>query len=189
MDIKIEKTELLSDDAYPLRKVTYRYLDPGGRAQVQDREVYERGDAAVILLYNTEMKSVILTRQFRLPPFLRHAETMLTEACAGKLDGESPDAAVKRECLEETGYRVQTVQKVMEAYTSPACLTELMHFYIAPYDPAMKVAEGGGLEEEQEFIEVLEMPYEQALQLMRQGRIRDAKTIILLQYLRLHGIL
>ncbi|PBQ33056.1 GDP-mannose pyrophosphatase NudK [Sphingobacteriaceae bacterium] len=188
--MKLQKTEILSSDKYLLKKITYDYLRNDGKSQVQSREVYDRGNAATILLYNKEKKSVILTRQFRLPTFLNGNENgMLIEACAGMLDKDSPEEAIKREAEEETGYKITEVRKVFEAYTSPGSLTELLYFFIAEYSKDLKVAEGGGLEEEHEEIEVLELDIEKSMQMIESGEIKDAKTIMLLLYIRLHKIL
>jgi GDP-mannose pyrophosphatase NudK len=188
--IKILRTDLLSDNKYLLKKITYEYLDKEGLRQVQQREVYDRGNGAAILLYNTANRSVILTRQFRLPTFVNGNESgILIEACAGLLDKDNPEDAIRRETEEETGYKVHTIQKVLEAYMSPGSVTEILYFFIAEYNAAMKVAEGGGLPEEQENIDVLELPFDEAFRMTRNGGIKDAKTILLLQHLRLENIL
>lgn len=189
-DITILKTEILSDNRYTLKKITYRSERKDGKTTVQSREVYDRGDGATILLYNKTQGTVILTRQFRLPTFVNGNQSgLLVETCAGLLDNEEPEACFRRETEEETGYRPEQVQKVFEAYMSPGAVTELIHFFIAAYHKDMKVAEGGGLAEEQEDIEVLELPFEQALDMINTGAIKDGKTILLLQYLKLHNIL
>lgn len=189
--IEILETEILSDKKYRLKEVTFQYNEGRGAGKMQKREVYERRNSATILLYNTEEKTVILIRQLRLPTFLNGNSTgMMTECCAGIMDeGESAEDCISRETIEETGYRLDHVEKVFEAYMSPASVTELIHFYIAPYHAGMKVAEGGGLEEEQEHIEVLELPFTQAYAMIANGDIKDAKTIMLLQYLKLQGLL
>jgi len=189
-NIQLLDTEILSQQKYVLKKVTYRYTKPDGSEQTQVREAYDRGNGAALLLYDRSRGTVILTRQFRLPTFLNgNASGMLTEVCAGLLDGDDPETCVKRESEEETGYRIESVQKVMEAYMSPGAVTEIIHFFIGAYSGDMKVAAGGGLEAEGENIEVLEMPFEEALRGVANGAVKDAKTIMLLQYLRLHGIL
>ncbi|HXO74782.1 MAG TPA: GDP-mannose pyrophosphatase NudK [Puia sp.] len=188
--VTILKTEILSDNWYTLRKVMYQQQKEDGTTETNTREVYDRGNGAVILLYNKQTRTVVLTRQFRLPTFINgNPDGMLIEACAGLLDKDHPDVAIKRETEEETGYRVSAVEKVFEAYMSPGSVTEVLYFFIAEYSSAMKVHEGGGLEEEQENIEVLELPVEKAMQMLSTGEIRDAKTIMLLQYIRLKGIL
>ena len=143
--IKIVKEELLSDNWYSLKKYTYEILKDDGSKQQQTREVYDRGNGAAILLYNKEFKTVILTRQFRLPSFVNgNDKGLLIEACAGLLDQDNPEVAIIRETEEETGYRIQSVQKIFEAYMSPGSVTEILYFFIAEYQPAMKVHEGGG---------------------------------------------
>lgn len=189
-DVKILETEVLSDNWYTLRKVTYEYLKKDGTKQVQSREAYDRGNGAVILLYNKELQKVILTRQFRLPTFLNgNASGMLIEACAGLLDTDNPEDCIKRETEEETGYQITELKKVFEAYMSPGSVTEILYFFVAEYNQSMKVNEGGGLEHEEENIEVLELNIEEALKMMENGEIKDAKTIMLLQYVRLHQLL
>ena len=188
--IEITATEVLSDNWYVLRKYTYRYQDPAGRWVTRTREAYDRGNGAVILLYDPSEGTIILTRQFRLPTFVNgNPDGMMIEACAGLLDKERPEDAIRRETEEETGYRIQTLEKVFEAYMSPGSVTEILHFYIAEYTPSMKVTEGGGLKHEQEEIEVLEMNFKDAWRMMDSGEIRDAKTIMLLQCLRLRGLM
>lgn len=189
-EIKIQKEEVLSDNWYTLRKYTYDFKLKNGSWQTQTREAYDRGNGAVILLYNVEQGSVILTRQFRLPTFVNgNASGMLIEACAGLLDKDSPEDCIRREVEEETGYKVSHVRKIFEAYMSPGSVTEILYFFVAEYAPNMKVHEGGGVAHEQEEIEVLELPFENALAMIDNGEIRDAKTIMLLQHLRLKGIL
>jgi GDP-mannose pyrophosphatase NudK len=188
--IKIEQTEILSNNWYTLRKITYSYLKRDGLWQSQSREAYDRGNGAVILLYNKALQTVILTKQFRMPTYINgNASGMLIEACAGLLDKDKPEDCIKRETEEETGYKIADVQKVYEAYMSPGSVTELLHFFIAAYEPAMKQADGGGIEHEQEEIEVLELNIDKALQMIETGDIKDGKTIMLLQYVRLHQIL
>jgi len=188
-NIKILQSEILSDQWYTLRKVTYQYLQSDGTWQTQSREAYDRGNGATILLYNQEQQTVVLTRQFRLPTFINgNPSGMLIEACAGLLDQDNPEDCIRRETEEETGYKIRDVRKIFEAYMSPGSVTDILHFFIAEYSPSMKVHEGGGMEHEQENIEVLEIPFEQAMRMVDHGEIKDAKTIILLQYLRLHEL-
>ena len=188
--IKIIKEELLSDNWYSLKKYTYEILKKDGILQKQIREVYDRGNGAVILLYNEENKSVILTRQFRLPSFVNGNKSGdLIEVCAGLLDQDNPEEAIKRETEEETGYRIKDVRKIFEAYMSPGSVTEILYFFIAEYTHAMKVNEGGGVEQEQEDIEVLEFSFEKAFAMIESGEIKDAKTILLLQYMKIKSIL
>lgn len=188
--IKIIKEELLSDNWYTLKKYTYEIFKEDGIRQIQTREVYDRGNGAVILLYNQELKTVILTRQFRLPSFVNgNRKGVLIEACAGLLDQDNPEEAIKRETEEETGYRIKHVRKIFDSYMSPGSVSEILYFFIAEYTPSMKVHEGGGIEHEQEDIEVLEMPFDKAYGMIATGEIRDAKTIMLLQYMKINQIL
>ncbi|PIF46138.1 nudix-type nucleoside diphosphatase (YffH/AdpP family) [Chryseobacterium sp. 52] len=188
-DINIIKTEILSDNWYTLNKVTYSIAKKDGTTETQSREAYDRGNGAVILLYNTTSGTIILTRQFRLPTFINGNSTgMLIEACAGLLDNDNPEECIKRETEEETGYKISKVEKVFEAYMSPGSVTEILHFFTAEYSHEMKIADGGGLEEEGEDIEVLELPFDKALTMIDSGEIMDAKTIMLLQYLRIKNI-
>ena len=188
--IKILKTEILSDNWYTLKKLTYGYLESDGTWQTHSREAYDRGNGATILLYNKEQKTVILTRQFRLPSFVNGNSTgMLIEACAGLLDKDNAEDCIKRETEEETGYKITEVRKIFEAYMSPGSVTELIYFFVAEYSKSMKVHEGGGIEHEQENIEVLEIPVQQAMEMIDNGEIKDGKTIMLLQYVKLNNLL
>ena len=188
-NVKIRQTEVLSDNWYTLRKVTYDYLTTDGTWQTQSREAYDRGNGATILLYNRDNKTVILTRHFRLPTFVNGNPTgMLIEACAGLLDKDNPEDCIKRETEEETGYKVSEVRKIFEAYMSPGSVTEILYFFVAEYSKAMKVNDGGGVAHEQENIEVLELPLDNALQMIKTGEIKDAKTIMLLQYAKLENL-
>lgn len=189
-DINIVKTDILSDNWYTLNKVTFTVRKKDGSTETQSREAYDRGNGAVILLYNTFSQTVILTRQFRLPTYINGNTTgMLIEACAGLLDNDHPEECIKRETEEETGYKISKVEKIFEAYMSPGSVTEILYFFIAEYSHDMKITDGGGLEEEGENIEVLEMPFDKALTMIDTGEIKDAKTIMLLQHLRMKGIL
>ncbi|RAJ88261.1 nudix-type nucleoside diphosphatase (YffH/AdpP family) [Chitinophaga dinghuensis] len=189
-EVKIMSTEILSDNWYTLKKVTYEYKLRNGDWQTQSREAYDRGNGAVILLYNPITGKVILTRQFRLPSYINgNSSGMLIEACAGLLDENNPEECIRREAEEETGYRIQDVKKVFEVYMSPGSVTEMLHFFVAAYDHQMRVNDGGGLAQEQEEIEVMEVPFNQALEMVETGEIKDGKTIMLLQWVRLKGIL
>lgn len=188
--VKILKTEILSDNWYVLRKITYEYVKKDGTKQTQSREAYDRGNGATILLYNKLQKTVILTKQFRLPTYVNGNESgMLIEACAGLLDKDNAEDCIKRETEEETGYKVSSVQKIFEAYMSPGSVTEILYFFIAEYSKSMKVNEGGGVEHEEENIEVLEMEINKAMQMIETGEIKDGKTIMLLQYVKLHNLI
>ena len=188
--IKILNTEILSDNWYVLRKITYEYLKKDGTKQTQSREAYDRGNGATILLYNKVQKTVILTRQFRLPTYLNGNKTgMLIEACAGLLDKDNAEDCIRRETEEETGYKVTDVRKIFEAYMSPGSVTEIVHFFVAEYLKSMKVNEGGGVEHEEENIEVLEIEIDEAMRMIKTGEIKDGKTIMLLQYVKLHNLI
>jgi nudix-type nucleoside diphosphatase (YffH/AdpP family) len=185
--ITIQKTELLSNNWYVLNKVTFDYKIEDQDPETQVREVYDRGNGAVILLYNSAKKTVVLTRQFRLPTYLNgNASGMVIEACAGLLDTENPEECIIRETEEETGYRLSSVKKVFQSYMSPGSVTEILHFFIGEYQSDMKVSEGGGLAEEHENIEVLEYSFNDAYQMIASGEIIDAKTIMLLQYAKIN---
>ena len=185
--ITIQKTELLSDNWYVLNKVTFDYKIDEQDSETQVREVYDRGNGAVILLYNSAKKTVVLTRQFRLPTYLNgNSSGMVIEACAGLLDTENPEECIIRETEEETGYRLSSVKKVFQSYMSPGSVTEILYFFIGEYQSEMKVSEGGGLAEEHENIEVLEYPFNEAYQMITSGEIIDAKTIMLLQYAKIN---
>lgn len=185
--IRIKQTTVLSDNKYILNKVTFDYQKNDATWITQKREVYDRGNGAAILLCNLENKTIILTRQFRLPTYLNgNKNGMMIEACAGLLDLDEPEQCIIRETEEETGYRITKVQKVMETYMSPGVLTEILYLFIGEYNKSMKVNEGGGLEVEQENIEVLEMKYEEAYNKIASGEIKDAKTILLLQYAKIN---
>lgn len=185
--ITIQKTELLSDNWYLLNKVTFDYKMENHDSETQVREVYDRGNGAVILLYNSTNKTVVLTRQFRMPTYLNgNTSGMVIEACAGLLDAENPEECIIRETEEETGYRLSSVKKVFQSYMSPGSVTEILHFFIGEYQPNMKVSDGGGLAEEHENIEVLEYPFQEAYQMIASGEIIDAKTIMLLQYAKIN---
>ncbi len=184
-NVEILKTEVLSDNWYVLRKVTYRIQKPDGTWETQSREAYDRGNGATVLLFDPARRCVLLTRQFRLPTFVNgNASGMLIEACAGLLDGDNPEECIRRELREETGYEIREVRKVFEAYMSPGSVTEILHFFVAEYSPEQRVADGGGVDEED--IEVLELTFDQAMRAVSTGEIRDAKTVMLLQYAALH---
>ena len=186
--VKISKTEVLSDNWYVLRKITFDYHQKNGQWVSQNREAYDRGNGAVILLYNRQQRTVILTRQFRMPTFLNGNESgMLIEACAGLLDTQNPEDCIRRETQEETGYQISEVQKVFEAYMSPGSVTEILYFFTAEYEANMKVSDGGGHHDEHEDIQVLELDFDEALGMVKSGEIKDGKTIMLLQHLRLEG--
>ena len=190
LNVKITNTEVLSNNWYTLRKITFDIQTADGVWQTQSREAYDRGNGATILLYNKTLKTVILTRQFRIPTYVNGNTTgMLIEACAGLLDKDNPEDCIRRETEEETGYKVTDVRKVFEAYMSPGSVTEILYFFVAEYSKNMKVSDGGGAEHEQENIQVMELPFSQALQMIDTGEIKDGKTIMLLQYAKLNNLL
>jgi nudix-type nucleoside diphosphatase (YffH/AdpP family) len=188
--VKILKTEVLSDNWYTLRKITYEYQKANGSWETQNREAYDRGNGATILLYNKDQKTVILTRQFRLPTFVNGNSTgMLIETCAGLLDKDNPEDCIRRETEEETGYKITEVRKIFEAYMSPGSVTEILYFFVAEYSKSMKIHDGGGIAHEQEDIEVLEIPLDKAMEMIDNGEIKDGKSIMLLQYAKLKALL
>lgn len=189
-NINILNTQILSDNWYTLKKVTFEMVGVDGAKSVLERETYNRGNGATILLYNKEAKTVVLTRQFRMPTFINGNDTgYLIECCAGLLDQDNAEDCIKRETEEETGFRIDKVKKVFEAYMSPGSVTELLYFFVAAYSNEMKLHDGGGLQEENEDIEVLEIPFEKALEMMKSGEIKDGKTIMLLQYAQLNELM
>ena len=186
--IHVIKNKLLSDNYFILRNITYDLLRQNGEAIRHKREVYDRGSGATILLYNLEKKTVVLTRQFRIATWMNgNADGMLIETCAGLLDADEPEQCVRREAMEETGYQVGELEKVFELYMSPGGVTEIVYFYLAPYSDTQKKDIGGGIEDED--IEVLELPFSQALEMVRNGEICDGKTVILLQQLQLRNLM
>lgn len=188
--INILKREILSDNWYTLRKITYEDISPDGAVNIQNREAYDRGNGATILLYNRPNQTVILTRQFRMPTYINGNESgYLIECCAGLLDKDNPEECIRRETEEETGYKVSHIEKVFEAYMSPGSVTEILYFFVAEYANEMKTGDGGGLDEENENIEVLELPFSKALNMITTGEIMDAKTIMLLQYAQLNNLI
>ena len=188
--IDIIEDRVLSDSWYTLRKITFDKTLEDKHPVRQEREVYDRGNGATILLYNKPNGTIILTRQFRLPTFVNGNTTgLLIESCAGLLDQDDPEECIRRETEEETGYQISAIWKVFEAYMSPGSVTEILYFFVAEYTREMKVGEGGGLRHENEDIEVLELPFSQALEMMATGEIRDGKTMLLLQYARVNNLL
>jgi len=187
-DIEVLETVVLADDWYTLRKVTFRQRGADGTWTIQSREAYDRGNGAAVLLYNPDRGTVVLTRQFRLPTYVNgNSDGMLVEVCAGLLDGEDPETAIRREAQEETGFRVGEVRKVFEAYMSPGSVTEILHFFTAAYQEGDRVSSGGGTGAD-ERIEVLELNFDQAMAMVTDGRIRDGKTVLLLQYAAIHRL-
>ena len=187
--VHIIEERLLSDDWYVLKKTTFDYRCRDGRWQRQSRETYDRGNGAVLLLFNADRDTVVLTRQFRFPAYVNGCpDGLLIEACAGLLDGEDPHTCIRREAQEETGFVVRAPRKVLEAYMSPGSVTEKLHFFVADYEPRDRVSDGGGDAAEGEDIEVIELPLASALHMIASGAIQDGKTIMLLQYAALAGL-
>ena len=184
--VRVKNVSVLSDRHYRLNEVEFDYRRGDGEWQTQKREVFDRGHAATLLPYNLASRTVVLTRQFRLPAYLVGHDDFMIEAAAGMLDGETPEKRICAEAEEEIGYRLGDVRKVFEAFMSPGSVTEKLHFFVAEYQAAMRVGNGGGLAEEGEDIEVLELRIDSALAMIADGRIVDAKTIMLLQYVALH---
>lgn len=185
--VKITETKLLSDNHYILNRVTFSWRRAdGGWTKGNQREVYDRGDGCAILLFNRKTRSVVLTRQFRLPAYMNGYGDLLIEAAAGLLDKADPLARINSEAEEETGYTPVNIVKAFETFMSPGAVTEKLTLFVGEYDPAQRSGEGGGLADEGEEIEVVELPFEEAVAMMDDGRICDAKTIILLQYAQLH---
>ena len=188
--IRIVEEKVLSDDWYLLKKTTFELRRRDGTWQRQSRETYDRGNGATILLYNAAQGTVVLTRQFRFPTYVNgNASGQLIETCAGLLDQDDPATCIRREVEEETGFRIDGVRKIFEAYMSPGSVTEKVFFFVGAYTAADKVSEGGGEHHEGEDIEVLELPFAVALEMVNDGRICDGKTILLLQYAQLQGLL
>jgi nudix-type nucleoside diphosphatase (YffH/AdpP family) len=184
--VRIKTVVTLSNDWYVLKKTTFDFLRSDGTWQEQRRETYDRGNGAAMLLYNLERRTVILTRQFRFPAFVNGHPGMLIEVPAGLLDAASPEERIKSEVEEETGYRVEHVRKIFEAFMSPGSVTEKLYFFVAEYHAGSKAADGGGVHSEGEDIEVLELSIDNAMSAIQRGEIVDAKTIMLLQYSCLH---
>lgn len=187
--VRIVEQRVLADDWFVLKKNTFDYRHSSGRWQRLQRETYDRGDGAALLLFNRARGTVVLTRQFRFPAYANGlADGMLVEACAGLLDNEAPEVAIRREVQEETGFAVRLPRKVFEAFMSPGSVTERLHFFVAEYEAGDRTGDGGGNASEGEDIEVLELPLEQALAMIGRGEIQDGKTIMLLQHAALVGL-
>lgn len=180
--VRVKNVQVLSDDYYLLNKTIFEYRRANGEWQTQTRETYDRGNCATVLPYNLAQRTVILVRQFRYPAYINGYDDLLIEAAAGVLDGETPEVRIRAEAEEETGYRLGEIRKIFEAFTSPGSVTEKLHFFVAEYEPSMRIGSGGGLAHEGEDIEVMELSIGEALAMIDDGRIQDAKTIMLLQY-------
>jgi nudix-type nucleoside diphosphatase (YffH/AdpP family) len=184
--IRVKNVRVLSDNYATLKDTTFEWRRGNGEWQTQARETFDRGNAATLLPYNLKQRTVVLVRQFRYPAYVNGYDDLMIEAAAGLLDNESPEIRIRAEMEEETGYRLGEIRKIFEAFMSPGAVTEKLHFFVAEYQPDMRIGNGGGLASEGEDIEVLELPIDQALAMLGDGRIVDAKTIMLLQYAALH---
>ena len=190
LKVKIKKVKNLSNDWYKLDKVNFDYQLLNGEWQNQNRECYDRGNGACILLYNSKESMVVLTKQFRMPTYLNgNSNGMMIEVCAGLLDEDDPVSCIIKEVEEETGYEIKNPKKILEVYSSPGAVTEIIHYFISEYDSGMKKSNGGGKAEETEEIEVLEIDFDKALSMIDNGIIKDAKTIVLLQYALIHKLI
>jgi nudix-type nucleoside diphosphatase (YffH/AdpP family) len=186
--IRVKDVRLLSDNWYVLKTTTFEYLHADGQWKTTSRETYDRGNGATILLYNRPRRTVVLTRQFRYPTYVNgNADGMLIETCAGLLDDDDPETCIRRETEEETGYSIGNVRKVFEAYMSPGSVTEKLFFFVGEYSQKDRIGDGGGVDSED--IEVLEMPFDEALRMVASGEIKDGKTIMLLQFAKTSGLL
>ncbi len=187
-NIVVKDVEVVSDGWHVLRRTTFDIRDSAGRWSTQQRETYDRGNGSAVLPYDLERRTVLLTRQFRFPAYVNgHPDGMLIEVAAGLLDDDDPVTAIRREAREELGVELGELTSVFDAFMSPGSVTERLHLFAASYSPKDRIDAGGGLAEEGEDIEVLELDIEEAIAMMRVGRIRDAKTIMLLQWLVLDG--
>ncbi|ENI7697493.1 GDP-mannose pyrophosphatase NudK [Salmonella enterica] len=186
--ITLIKDKILSDNYFTLRNITYDLTRRNGEVIRHKREVYDRGNGATILLYNSTKKTVVLVRQFRVATWVNsNQDGMLIETCAGLLDNDEPEVCIRKEAIEETGYDVGEVRKIFELYMSPGGVTELIHFFIAEYNDSERASIGGGVEDED--IEVLELPFSRALEMVRSGEIRDGKAVLLLNYLQMSNLM
>jgi nudix-type nucleoside diphosphatase (YffH/AdpP family) len=184
--VRVKNDRVLSDEHYLLKSVTFEYRRSNGQWQTQNREIFDRGNAAALLPYNLADRTVVLVRQFRFPAYINGYDDLLIEAVAGMLDDASPEMRIRSEAEEEIGYRLGDVKKVFEAFMSPGAVTEKLYFFVAEYDASMQVTDGGGVADEGEDIEVLQLPIDEALAMIADGRIVDAKTVMLLQYAALN---
>jgi nudix-type nucleoside diphosphatase (YffH/AdpP family) len=184
--IRVQNVRVLSDNYATLKDTTFEWRRADGQWQTQTRETFDRGNAATLLPYSLGQRTVILVRQFRYPAYANGHDDLMIEAAAGLLDDAAPELRIRAEAEEETGYRLGDIQKIFEAFMSPGAVTEKLHFFVAEYEPDMKIGAGGGIASEGEEIEVLELSIDEALAMIGDGRIVDAKTIMLLQYAALH---
>jgi nudix-type nucleoside diphosphatase (YffH/AdpP family) len=184
--IRVKDERVLSDGYVKLTAVTFDWRRSDGEWQTQRREIVDRGDGVTLLPYNLARRTVMLVRQFRYPAYVNGCDDLLIEAAAGLLDKEEPEKRIRAEAEEEIGYRLRDIRKIFEAYMTPGAVTEKLHFFVGEYQPDMKIGNGGGNAHEGEDIEVLELEIDEALAMITDGRIMDAKTIMLLQYAKLH---
>ena len=189
--VKIKEEKTLSDAHYVLKRIDFDIQKKNGEWESQKREVYDHGNAVTVLLYNSEKKTILLTKQFRMPTYVNgNSSGLLIETPAGLLEkNESPEQAMIREIREETGYEIKEVERVCEAYSSAGSLTEMIYYFVAPYSKEQQVGKGGGLAEEGEELTVMELPFSEAIAMVERGEIKDAKTILLIQYVQLKGLL
>ncbi|WBL23457.1 MULTISPECIES: NUDIX domain-containing protein [unclassified Zunongwangia] len=188
--IEIIEKKVLSNEWAILNEYVYSFERKDGTRQIHNREVYDKGDGSAIILYNLETKKIILTRQFRIPTYVNGNEDgYLIEACAGLLDGLTPEECIVKETEEETGYRIKTPKRLFHSYMVAGAVTEIIYFFVAPYDESMKIGKGGGLASEGEEIEIIEIDFEEAYEMIATGKIVDAKTIILLQHMKINKIM
>lgn len=184
--IRVKDVRVIFDNYATVKSTTFEWRRANGEWQTQQRETFDRGNAATILPYNVSARTVMLVKQFRYPAYINGYDELMIEAAAGLLDDASPEVRIRLEVEEEIGYRLHDVEKIFEAFMSPGAVTEKLHFFIAEYEPEMKIGDGGGLAHEGEEIEVLELTIDEALAMIADGRIIDAKTIMLLQYAALN---
>jgi nudix-type nucleoside diphosphatase (YffH/AdpP family) len=180
--IRIKDVRFLYHNHFAVKSTTFEWRRANGEWQTQQRVTCDRGDAATILPYNLAQRTVVLVRQFRYPAFINGYDNFLIESAAGLLENQSPELRIRAEAEEETGYRLGEIRKVFEAFMSPGVLTEKIHFFVAEYKPDMRVGSGGGIPEEGEDIEVLELSIDEAMAMIGDRRIVDGKTIMLLQH-------
>jgi nudix-type nucleoside diphosphatase (YffH/AdpP family) len=180
--VRVRDVQLLSDHWSVLKTTRFDFLRRDGQWQSQQRETYDRGNGAAILLYDLARRRVVLTRQFRYPTYVNGHDDLMVEVPAGVLDSASPEDCIRAEAEQEAGYRVRAPRKVFEAFMSPGAVTERLHFFVAEYDAADRIGDGGGLQDEGEDIEVFEIGFDEAMGMVARGEIVDAKTIMLLQY-------
>jgi len=184
--IRVKDVRLLSDDHYTLKTTTFDWRRNNGEWQTQQRETYDRGDAATVLPYNLAQRTVLLVKQFRYPAYVNGHDDLMIEAAAGLLDDAEPELRIRLEAEEEIGYRLGEIREIFEAFMSPGAATQKIYFFVAAYEPSMRIGAGGGLAHEGEDIEVLELAIDEALAMITDGRIVDGKTIMLLQYAALN---